>query len=132
MNVAKFFRQFACLGALTLMGAVFGLLADNAQAVNQYFDVNGTTTGSGATTAGPFTWEGNNWNTDTTGVAAPAAWTDVGNFPIFAAGADAAATNYTVNVGSNHTIAGMALQTNGGGTVVVASTGGTLNLFSNV
>src|SRR4051794_3514879 len=115
-----------------LASLIVALFSNQAQAVNEYFDVNGTGLGSGATTAGPFTWEGSNWNTDSTGVVAPAAWSDAGNFPIFAAGSDAAATNYTVNVGSNHTIAGMALATNGGGTVVVASTGGTLNLFSNV
>src|SRR5207249_3754736 len=68
---------------------------------------------------------------DATGATATTDWPDGDNFARFAAGADAAASNYTVTANSNHTFAGMALTTNGGGTVTVATSGGAvLNMFS--
>ena len=40
-----------------------GLLANHAQATNEYFDVNGSTTGSGVAVSGSYTFEASNFNT---------------------------------------------------------------------
>lgn len=113
------------------MGVV-GSLANHAQATHYYFDLNGTTTGSGVTAGGSYTWEGTKWNSNANGVTtSPIAWPDGNNFPEFAAGTDANDSNYTITAGSSHTFAGMALQADGGGTVTIASSGGAaLTLFS--
>src|SRR4051812_37363242 len=86
-------------------------------ATNVYLDVNGTATGSGVTAGGNYSWESNFWNTTSTGITtAPGAYVD-DEFPRFAAGTDAGALNYTVTANANHRVAGMFLNTNGGGTV---------------
>src|SRR4051794_10693063 len=105
------------------------MLLDHAQAVNEYFDINGATAGSGVAANGSYNWDtgsgSNAWSTDTTGASATTAWPDGDNFARFAAGTDAAANNYTVTVSANHTFAGLALQFNGGGTnVTIANSGG--------
>jgi autotransporter-associated beta strand protein len=131
LNVLKAFHQSVCLAALSVAG-LFGLPANRAQATHYFFDVNGTTAGSGVASNGSYSWDGSSWNITAAGNStAPIAWPDGANFPEFAAGTDAGALNYTVTASSNHTFAGMALQTSGGGTVTVASSGGAvLSLFS--
>ncbi len=110
------------------------------QAATQYFDTNGTTAGSGITAGGSYSWEDSVWNTAgvndadaAEGTLDTSTWPD-GNFPRFAAGADAAGLTYTVTANSNHTIAGMQLligaaftggpNVNGGATVNINSSGG--------
>jgi autotransporter-associated beta strand protein len=131
LSSLKAFPQSACLVVLLVVSLV-GLLANRAQATHYFFDVNGITNGSGVANNGSYSWDGNSWNITAAGnTTAPIAWPDGANFPEFAAGTDAGALNYTVTASSNHTFAGMALQTSGGGTVTVASSGGAvLNLFS--
>src|SRR4051812_9148395 len=126
------FHQSAYLSVLSVVGLV-GLLANRAQATNEYFDVNGTGTGSGVLANGSYSWDGpNSWNTTSTGLTTgTTAWPDGNNFARLAAGTDAGGSNYTITANSNHTFAGMALQTSGGGTVTVAASGGAvLSLFS--
>src|SRR4051794_36165655 len=85
------------------------------------FDANGVTAGSGITNNGSYTWEGTKFSSSGAGTDA-ATWNE-GNFLRLAAGADAAANNYTITANSNHTFAGMMLQTDGGGTVTIGGTG---------
>jgi autotransporter-associated beta strand protein len=124
-------RQSTYLAVLCLVSLV-GLLTNRGQATHYYFDLNGTTTGSGVTDGGSYTWEGTRWNVTAAGNStSPIAWPEGNNFPEFAAGTDAGGSNYTITASSNHTFAGMALQTSGGGTVTLAASGGAvLNLFS--
>jgi autotransporter-associated beta strand protein len=92
----------------------FGLSSNHAYAATRYFDVNGTTTGSGVTAGGSYSWEGNFWNTnDANGTTATTAWTE-GDFIRFSAGTDGAGKTYTVTANSNHTFAGMQIVNNGG------------------
>jgi autotransporter-associated beta strand protein len=118
--------------------AVVWFSADRALAVHEYFDVNGTATGSGVSDGGSYTWEGTNWNTATTGTTtAPTTWPEGAQFARFSAGTDANNKSYTITANSNHTFAGMVLQTSGGGNgagryVTIASANGAiLTLASN-
>jgi autotransporter-associated beta strand protein len=118
--------------------AVLWLCANQALAVHEYFDVNGTATGSGVADGGSYTWEGANWNTATTGTTtAPTAWPEGAQFARFSAGTDANNKSYTITANSNHTFAGMVLQTSGGGNgtgkavTIAASGGAVLTLASN-
>src|SRR6476620_3528368 len=132
MNVLKAFHQYACLAVLSLMFVV-GVPANRAHATNEYFDVNGSTTGSGVAVSGSYTFEASNFNTNSTGGAGTiTAWPNGNNFMRFSAGTDAIDSSYTVTAGTNHTFAGMVLQADGGGTVTIASSGGSvLSLCSN-
>jgi fibronectin-binding autotransporter adhesin len=122
MNAMKFFRYLSVAVALSAAG--FGLLADQAQATNRYFDINGVTTGSGVTAAGSYSWESAFWNNNVAaGTGATTAWTE-GDFPRFSAGGDANGKTYTVTASANHTFAGMFANTNAGGTVHIATAGG--------
>jgi fibronectin-binding autotransporter adhesin len=85
------------------------------------FDVNNTTGGSGVANNGNYTWEAAKYSSTSAGTDA-AAWNE-GNFLRLAAGTDAGASNYTITANSNHTFAGMYLQTSGGGTVTVNGPG---------
>jgi len=85
------------------------------------FDVNGTTGGSGVTNGGSYTWESAKYSSTSAGTDA-VSWNE-GNFLRLAAGTDAAASNYTITANSNHTFAGMLLQTSGGGTVTINGPG---------
>src|SRR4051812_537228 len=116
--------QKLLLGTLLIVGMT-GVAAHRAHATHFYFDLNGTTTGSGITDGGSYTWEGIKWNSNLNGnTTAPIAWTEGNNFPQFAAGTDALSSNYTITASSNHTFAGMALQSDGGGIVTIAASGG--------
>lgn len=110
------FRRRAHLAALAVVGLVV-LLANHGQAANRYFDVNGTTTGSGVTAGSNYSWENNFWNANiAAGTGATTSWTE-GDFPIFSAGSDGAGLTYTVIAHSNHTVAGMRLNTSSGANV---------------
>jgi autotransporter-associated beta strand protein len=113
LHARKAFHHFACLAALSVLGIV-GLPAKHAQAATRYFDVNSTTTGSGVAAGGSYSWESNFWNANNTGgTGATTAWTE-GDVPIFSAGTDGAGKTYTITASSNHTVAGMQLNTSGG------------------
>lgn len=133
----KAFHQNVWLAALAVVGLV-SLLSNRAQAFHQYFDVNGTTSGSGAVDGGTYTWEGTNWNNNNAaGTATTIAWTEGAQFARFSAGTDGNNKSYTITANVNHTVAGMVLQTGGGGngaakSVTIASNNGAiLTLASN-
>jgi fibronectin-binding autotransporter adhesin len=134
MKSLKLVRQLVYI-VLSVVGIT--LLPNQAQAANEYFDINNTGTGSGAANGGSYTFEASTgtggFNTTSSGLTtATTAWVDGNNFMRFSAGSDAAANSFTVTANTNHTFAGMALQTNGGGTVTIASSGGSvMNLFSS-
>jgi len=121
-------KALQTLARVTLV-LVLSLLVNQAKA-QPYFDANGATTGSGVTTNGSYSWESAVWSTSPLGTAATINWVD-GTFAIFAAGTDAVALDYTVTANANHTVAGMFLQSNGGGTVTVNGTG-VLSIASGV
>ena len=140
MSVVKMLRRFACPFVLSILS--LGATSAQVQAATQYFDTNGTTAGSGVTAAGTYSWEDPNWNTAgandanaANGIIATGNWTE-GNFPRFAAGADAATFTYTVTANSSHSIAGMQVligaaftggpTVNGGATVNVNTSGAAL------
>src|SRR5258708_39184432 len=111
MNVAKFFRQFACLVALTLMGIVFGLLADNTQADN-WFDVNGASTSPtayGVVAGSTYSWDDPNWATAVGGATATGNWVQ-GSFARFLGGTGTGGVggaNYTITVSGDEQNAGI-------------------------
>lgn len=93
-----------------------------AQVTNLFFDINGTTTGSGVTGSGPYIWEtASFWNTNALGTSPGVQSWFEGNFPEFSAGSDATGS-YTVTANANHTVAGM-LQRTSSGTVTINGTG---------
>ncbi len=97
------------------------LIGPPTPALFQQFDVNNTTAGSGVTAGGSYTWEAAKFSSSSAGID-PVAWNE-GNSLRLAAGTDAAASNYTITANSNHTVAGMMLQANGGGTVTIDGPG---------
>ena len=90
MSALKMLRRFACPVVLSALS----ILASRAQvhAVNRYFDVNGTTAGSGVVTNTTYNWEDPFWNTnDATGTTATTNFEPTavgGDFPRFSAGND--------------------------------------------
>jgi fibronectin-binding autotransporter adhesin len=126
MSVVKVLRRFACLVVL----CVLSILATCArvQAVTRYFDVNGTTAGSGVVTGTTYDWDGLFWNNnDAAGTTAPTSWdpqSATGDFAKFAAGTDANGKTYTVNLNANHTSNGVQSATNSGGTVKITTAAG--------
>jgi autotransporter-associated beta strand protein len=130
MSLSSWFRPFAYVSALVLATISAGILSQQAHAATQfYFDVNGATAGSGVTSGGSYTWEGNNWSNNNNGAVTTGPWVDpvtddaTDGFARFAASSDAAANNYSVTANSNHLIVGMFLKSNGGGTVTVNGPG---------
>ena len=74
-------------------GAAFAFGALSVSAAPLYFDANGTTAGAGPTNAN---WSASVWSTDSTGVAAPGAWT-ANSKPVFSAGSDGTGTFFVTN-----------------------------------
>ena len=109
-------RRRIAVVSLLVTGIVY-FLTLRAPSATRYFDVNGTTSGSGVTAGGSYSWEGSFWNANNTaGTGTTSAWTE-SDVPIFSAGSDGAGNTYTINASSNHTVAGMRLNTNSGATV---------------
>lgn len=128
MNVLNAVRHFACLMAV----ATTGVLVNHAQAVNRYFDINGTITGSGVADGGSYSWESAFWNANVSaGTGTTTAWTE-GDFPRFSAGTDGAGKTYTITASSNHTIAGMFLNNSGGSVNINAGAGVVLSIASGL
>ena len=70
-------------------------------ATNYYFDINGVTAGSGAT-SGSFAWSGSIWSTNTNGTISTGTWTSRNN-AVFSAGEDALYTNITMTGATGET-----------------------------
>jgi len=119
----KKYRTGARRLAMSVMVVAIGAIANHAKAAPSiYFDKNGTTAGSGVASAGSYSWESAFWTTSSTGVTATGAFVE-GDFARFAAGTDGTTKSYTITASSNHTIGGMFLQSNGGGTVTINGPG---------
>lgn len=117
LRVANNIFRYGGLRAALLVVGLLSVCPNPARAATRYFDVNGTTTGSGVTAGGSYSWEGNFWNANnTTGTGATTAWTE-GDFARFSAGTDANTLTYTITASSNHTFAGMQLNANSGANV---------------
>src|SRR3954469_20279489 len=123
MSALQKFLLYACLAALLIV-SLGGVFPRGVVAATRYFDVNGTTTGSGVTANGSYSWEGSFWNANiSAGTGATTAWTD-GDTPIFSAGTDGSGLTYTITAGSSHNIAGIQLNATSGANVNVNSTSG--------
>src|SRR5256885_944402 len=61
MSALQKFLLYACLAALLIV-SLGGVFPRGVVAATRYFDVNSTTTGSGVTANGSYSWEGNFWN----------------------------------------------------------------------
>ncbi len=108
---------------LLVSAALVVLCAQNATA-SIFFDVNSTTAGTGITSGGSFTWEGNFWTTTSGGTTATTAYdtlapTDGTFFPRFTSSVTG---GYTVTANANHSIAGMLMSTTTG-TLTIQGTG---------
>lgn len=93
--------QFLRKHATGMVGVCSFIVCCTASAADVYFDLNGTTTGSGATSGtGTANWDAAtaNWTTDTTGASASQAWTN-GDSAIFSAGTDGTGTYQLFNGG---------------------------------
>jgi len=108
---------------VTLIVSGAALLASNrsTHAAAERFDVNGTASASGVVAAGSYTWEAAGYSSTSAGTD-PVPWVE-GNFLRLAAGTDAGTKNYTITANSDHTFAGMFLQSGGGGTVTINGPG---------
>ena len=101
------------------LGLVSALVANNASAANQYFDVNGVTAGYGVVNGGSYSWDDPNWAAASGGTSATANWV-AGNFPRFNGGVSGNSYTVTVNAdesmaGMFNTVAGVTLNINGAG-----------------
>jgi autotransporter-associated beta strand protein len=124
---AKLMRKTKLPIALALAA---GLFCGEVRAANLFFDINGTTAGSGTANGGSYSWEGSFWATGSGGTLATSAWTE-GNFPEFSAGTDNTTGSYTVTAGSPHTIVGT-LQRTSSGTVTLAGAALTIDTTGGV
>ena len=103
------------------------LLANNAKAVNQYFDVNGTTAGYGIANGGSYSWDGANWATASGGGAATANWV-AGQFARFPGGVSG--NSYTVTVNADESMAGLYNSVSGTTLTINGAGSGTLDVVS--
>ena len=110
------FRSWTLAISLLLLASLTALHAQ-AQAVTNYWDINGSIPGAGGPTPSG-NWEDPTWSTDPTGSIPTGLWTE-GNVPVFSAGTDATGA-YTITANSDHTIAGMQAPS---GTVTVDGAG---------
>jgi hypothetical protein len=119
------YRPLNSLRILTAaLGAALGLVAYQAQAQNQYFDVNGATSGYGTANGGSYSWDANNWGVSG-GAGATTAWT-AGTFARFYG-----ANNYTVTVNNDESVAGLYQNGGSGHTLTINAAGvGDLNIVS--
>ncbi len=92
---------------------------------NVYFDVNGTTAGSGVAGGGSYTFSGSKFNAAADGTGTPAAFV-TGQVANFAAGTDSAGISYTVNVDTAVSASGLSF--NQGSVTLANAAGGSLTL----
>jgi autotransporter-associated beta strand protein len=130
MSFVKSVSRCAVVLALSLVSSAIGFFGNSASAAPERLDVNGNLAGSGITAAGsPYSWEAAGYSSTSAGTD-PVPWVE-GNFLRLAAGTDAGATNYTLTANSSHTVAGMFLQSNGGGTVTINGASGVVLTIPN-
>jgi MYXO-CTERM domain-containing protein len=86
------------------LAMALGLLATNAKAANQWFDVNGSTPGYGDVNGLTYSWEEPNWAAASGGGNTTGSW-GAGNFARFSGGVSGDA--YTVTLNQNESMAGL-------------------------
>ncbi len=134
---------------LGLAGTIAALLATQSAraASTYYFDVNGTTAGSGVTNAGSYSWAGAYWdNGQDTGTAATQIqnWSSGANNAVFVATADAGSDAFTVSLAGTTWIGAITVNSGdptiavgsanfvlGAGSTWTIATGSTLNVTGN-
>ena len=86
--------------SLALAASSAFLLMGSAHGQTYYFDVNGTTCGSGVVNAGSYDWHGAFWADDNSGTATTGTkcWGATGNSVVFASTADVGSNSYTVTL----------------------------------
>lgn len=105
-----------------VLALFLALLANTASAAFlQYFDINGTTAGSGVVNGGSYSWEGTSWASNSAGTTISFPWAE-GNLAEFSAGSDATGS-YTVTASANHTISGIHITTGTANTVTIDGPG---------
>ncbi len=103
--------------ALTALCLMIQLLAKNAPAqTSYYFDVNGTSVGSGVVDGGSYGWDGN-WSTDSGLASASGNWV-AGGIAYFTTGP----ANYSVTVSGDESVAGV-INTQTTGVLTINSSG---------
>src|SRR6267142_2324597 len=93
------------------------LSATALQAANQYFDVNGVTSGYGVANGGTYSWDGVNWGISG-GAGATTAWVP-GTFARFYG-----AATYTVTVNATESMAGLFQNGGTAQTLTISDAGG--------
>src|SRR5438309_3286844 len=92
-----------------IIAACFALCGASVYGANKWWDVNGTTAGSGqGATAGTWNTSGTTWTTDSTGSSATTAFA-TGDNAFFSAGTDATGA-FTINLPSSVTAGGLAVE----------------------
>ncbi|EEF61835.1 LamG-like jellyroll fold domain-containing protein [Pedosphaera parvula] len=112
---------------LKFLPAILCLLAFNqsVKAVNQYFDVNGTSAGYGIANGGTYSWDASNWATNSGGTSAVGPWVP-GSFARFPGGVSG--NNYTVTVANSESMAGLFMSVTGVTLNINAVGSGNLNV----
>jgi hypothetical protein len=112
------------LPASTALSLAFCLLNTNANAQNQYFDVNGSTSGYGTSTGGSYSWDDPNWGTSG-GTGTTTVW-GAGTFARFYGPG-----SYTVTANNVESMAGMYANMGSGSTLTINGAGsGALSIVS--
>jgi autotransporter-associated beta strand protein len=108
-----------------LLGLLCCLAVNKAKAANQYFDVNGSTSGYGVANNGSYSWDGVNWGVSG-GTGATTAWTP-GTFARFYG-----AASYTVTVNASESMAGLFQNGGTSQTLTISDAGGSTGNLSIV
>src|SRR5689334_6476528 len=86
-----------------------GTLPRMAQAANQFWDINGASTGAGGTApSGTWNSSNTNWNGNSAGTLTATTWT-AGNTAVFSAGSDATGA-FTVTLGTSQSAGGLTVE----------------------
>ncbi len=110
-----------CAGSIAGFLAALSLLSPRARAATYYWDINGSTAGSGGSTPSG-AWSDSKWSTDPLGLSATSSWL-AGSTAAFSAGSDATGS-YNITVGQTFDIGGLIFKD---GSVTISGAGA-LNL----
>ena len=110
-----------------LISLSLALLSNSASAQNYYFDVNGTTSGSGVANGGSYSWDGVNWDTNSLGTGPTLFSWPAGQFARFNGGASG--NSYTVTVNNDESMAGLFESVNGVNLTINSAGSGTLDIL---
>ncbi len=103
------------------------LASNSANAQNYFFDVNGTTSGSGVANGGSYSWDGVNWDTNSAGTGPTLFSWPAGQFARFNGGVSG--NSYTVTVNNDESMAGLFESVNGVNLTINSAGSGTLDIL---